>query len=81
MKCDVFDRVLIDQYQMVSASIFVLAPQNIPHIKVFKMTSAEINEWDKMGLNQVFKDPPVVSSISKVLRSGWLIRHSQSHCS
>ena len=37
------------------------------HIKVFKMTSAEINEWDKMGLNQVVKDAPVVSSISKVL--------------
>ena len=33
-----------------------------------------------MGLNQVFKDAPVVSSICKVLRSGWLIRH-QSHCS
>ena len=69
MKCDVFDKVLSNQYQMVSASIykFVTAAQNMAHIKVFKMTSAEINEWGKMGLNQMFKDAPVVSSISKVL--------------
>ena len=40
-----------------------------------KMTSAEINEWDQMGLNQVLKVAPVISSISKVLRSGWIIRH------
>ena len=60
---------------MASASIYVPAAQNMPHIKVFKMTSAEINEWDKVGSNQVSKDAPVVSSISKVLRSGWLIRH------
>ena len=67
MKCDVFDKVLSNQYQMVSASIFVPAAQNMPHIKVYKMTSAEINEWDKMDLNQIFNDAPVVSSIGKVL--------------
>ena len=74
-ECGVFDKVLSNQYQMVSASIFVPAAQNMPHIKVSKITSAEINEWNKMGSNQVSKDAPVVSSISKVLRSGWFIRH------
>ena len=55
VKCDVFDKVLSNQYQMDSAIIklFVIAAQNMPHIKVFKMKSAEINKWDKMGLNQV----------------------------
>ena len=49
VKCDVFDKVLNNQYLMDSASIFVIAAQNMPNIKVFKMKSAEINTWDKMG--------------------------------
>ena len=49
VKCDVFDKVLSNQYQMDFASIFVIAAQNMPHIKVFKMKSAEINKCDKMG--------------------------------
>ena len=36
VKSDMFDKVLGNQYQMVSASIFVPAAQNMPHIKVFK---------------------------------------------
>ena len=43
VKCHMFDKVLSNQYQMDSASIFVIAAQNMPHIKVFKMKSAEIN--------------------------------------
>ena len=30
VKCDVFDKVLSNQYQMDSASIFVIAAQNMP---------------------------------------------------
>ena len=37
-ECGVFDKVLSNQYQMFSASIFVPAAQNMLHIKVFKMT-------------------------------------------
>ena len=53
VKCDVFDKVLNNQYLMDSASIFVIAAQHMPLIKVFKMKSSDINKWDKMGLNQV----------------------------
>ena len=49
VKCDVFDKVLSNQYQMDSASIFVIAAQNMPH----EMKSAEINKRDKTGLHQV----------------------------
>ena len=35
VKCDLFDKVLSNQYQMDSASIFVFAAQNMPHTKVF----------------------------------------------
>ena len=42
VKCLVFYKVLSNQYQMDSASIFVLAAQNMPHMKVFKITLAEL---------------------------------------
>ena len=35
VKCDVFDKVLSNQYQMDSGSIFVIATQNMPHISMF----------------------------------------------
>ena len=40
VKCDVFDKVLSNQYKMDSASIFVIAAQNMPHIMVFKVVVA-----------------------------------------
>ena len=43
------ETVIAYTYRLRLLDLFVIAAQNMPYMKVFKMKSAEINKWDKMG--------------------------------
>ena len=67
VKRHVWSQVSSRKQQVDSACTFVLAAQDMQRVKVFEMTSGEIDDRNrKMALQQVFEEAPVIPNVSKV---------------